>query len=189
MRLHRADGARLYVNHEERGHFVESARRAQPEARLLALTLLLSGCRLSEALALRGQSVQVEAGVLSIQTLKTRRAQPIREVPIPKWLAKALVASESMPEELLWSSAGVPLNRSQAYRWIKAIMAEAGISGPQACPKGLRHGFGVHALTSGVPLNMLQKWMGHASMSTTAIYANATGPEERVIAERMWTEV
>lgn len=66
-------------------------------------------------------------------------------------------------------------------------MHQANITGPQACPKGLRHGYGIHAVQSGVQLNMLQKWMGHASMSTTAIYANAVGEEELEIARRMWS--
>lgn len=65
-------------------------------------------------------------------------------------------------------------------------MADAGIVGAQACPKGLRHGYGIHATSCGVQLHMLQKWMGHASMQTTAIYATALGPEELEIAGRMW---
>ena len=74
-----------------------------------------------------------------------------------------------------------------AWRKVKAIMAEAGIpAGPHRTPKGLRHGFGVHAIASGVPLNMLSKWMGHATLETTAIYANALGAEEQGIAARMW---
>ena len=78
-------------------------------------------------------------------------------------------------------------HRSHAWRLIKAVMREAGIpEGPHATPKGLRHGYGVAAITSGVPLNMLSKWMGHASLEVTAIYANALGAEERAIAERMW---
>ncbi len=35
-------------------------------------------------------------------------------------------------------------------------------------------------------LHMVQKWMGHAQLSTTAIYANAVGKEEQHIAARMW---
>ena len=66
-------------------------------------------------------------------------------------------------------------------------MIEAGLpDAPQRSPKGLRHGFGVHAAVSGVPLNMLQKWLGHAHLSTTAIYAGAVGKEEQDIARRMW---
>jgi integrase/recombinase XerD len=33
-------------------------------------------------------------------------------------------------------------------------------AGPHRSPKGLRHGFGVHAIASGVPLNMLSKVPG-----------------------------
>ncbi len=58
--------------------------------------------------------------------------------------------------------------------------------GPHLCPKGLRHGFGVAAITSGVPLNILQKWLGHSTMETTAIYANALGEEQKKLAARMW---
>lgn len=41
-------------------------------------------------------------------------------------------------------------------------------------------------MRAGVQLNMLKKWMGHADMATTAIYADAIGEEERSIASRMW---
>jgi integrase len=67
-------------------------------------------------------------------------------------------------------------------------MEAAEISGLHATPKGLRHGFGIRAISTGVPLNMAQRWLGHANISTTAIYADAIGDEERRIAERMWEE-
>jgi site-specific recombinase XerD len=37
-----------------------------------------------------------------------------------------------------------------------------------------------------IPLNLVQKWLGHAQLSTTAVYANAVGAEEKDIARRMW---
>jgi site-specific recombinase XerD len=49
------------------------------------------------------------------------------------------------------------------------------------------HGFGVAAVQAGIPLNLVQRWLGHAQLSTTAIYAEAIGPEEQEIAARMWT--
>ena len=115
----------------------------------------------------------------------------VREVPVPAYfiaeidrvhdICRAQSQGGEAATARLWR-----WNRTHAWRIIKHSMAEAGISGLQACPKGLRHGFGVHVVRSGVPLNLLQKWLGHESMETTAIYANATGPEEREIAERMW---
>ena len=53
-------------------------------------------------------------------------------------------------------------------------------------PKGLRHSFGIHAIRSGALLDLAQRWLGHASMTTTAIYLDALGEEEREIAARMW---
>ena len=58
-------------------------------------------------------------------------------------------------------------------------MQRAGIDGPQASPKGLRHAFGVAAVQAGIPLNMVQKWLGHAQLSTTAIYADAVRAEKK----------
>jgi integrase/recombinase XerD len=35
--------------------------------------------------------------------------------------------------------------------------------------------------------HLVQRWLGHASLRTTAIYADVVGPEERAFAARMWT--
>lgn len=75
----------------------------------------------------------------------------------------------------------------RGWQVVKAVMDAATISdGPHKTPKGLRHGFGIAAMQAGVQLNMLKKWMGHADLKTTAIYADAIGDEEREIAARMW---
>ena len=72
------------------------------------------------------------------------------------------------------------------WRAVRGVMLAALLEGPHASPKGLRHGFGVAAVTAGIPLNLVQKWLGHAQLSTTAIYADAVGAEEKDIASRMW---
>jgi integrase len=120
---------------------------------------------------------------VSIVTLKRRKPGVVREVPVPWELFAALrrVGAGTSGNRLL------PWHRATAWRKVRTVLADAGITGAQAMPKGLRHGFGVNAIQCGVPLNLLAKWMGHADMKTTAIYANATGPEERRIAARMWS--
>ena len=79
-----------------------------------------------------------------------------------------------------------PWHRSTAWRLIHKIMVRSHVTGIRASPRGLRHGFGIAALQSGVPLNIIQRWLGHARISTTSIYADALGPEERALAERFW---
>ena len=48
-------------------------------------------------------------------------------------------------------------------------MAAGGLDGPGASPKGLRHGFGVAGVSAGIPLNLVQNWLGHAQLTTTAM--------------------
>jgi integrase/recombinase XerD len=73
-------------------------------------------------------------------------------------------------------------------RYRLRLSPEAGVAaGPHATPRGLRHSFGLRAIRSGVPLNLVQRWLGHASMHTAAIYLQAIGDEEHEIAARMWS--
>jgi len=44
----------------------------------------------------------------------------------------------------------------------------------------------VAAVTAGIPLNLVQEWLEHAQLSTTATYADAVSTEEQDIASRMW---
>jgi integrase/recombinase XerD len=191
MQLHTADGARKYLTAGERDAFLRAAEQAERQARTLCMTLAFSGCRLSEALALTADRVDLVAGVLIFESLKKRRSGLYRAVPVPPALLEALDLVHGIRErqsrrgkgrdERLW-----PWSRMTGWRAVHAVMDAAGLSGPHASPKGLRHGFGVAAVSAGIPLNLIQKWLGHAQLSTTAIYADAIGAEEQGIARRMW---
>ena len=65
-------------------------------------------------------------------------------------------------------------------------MREAGLAENLCKPKALRHAFAVEAGQKGIPLNIVQRWLGHARIETTAIYANAIGDEERNLARKAW---
>src|ERR1700742_1106414 len=73
-----------------------------------------------------------------------------------------------------------------AWKIIKAVMREAGIADALCKPTALRHEFAVEAGQKGIPLNIVQRWLGHARIETTAIYASAIGDEERNLARRAW---
>lgn len=191
--LYSARGKRKYLTHAERQRVLAVMSRQQTDAGLLGLTLAWTGARVSEVLALTADAFQVEAGVVALVTLKRRRPM-VREMPIPRALMAALDQRYSLTaaqqdgdtgQLRLWRCC-----RSTAWRQMKTVMAEAGVSGRPACPRGLRHGFGVGTLQAGVPLPTVQIWLGHARMTTTAIYAEVSGPEERVYADRfqLWSE-
>ncbi len=181
--LYDAYGRRKYLNANERTRFLAAARQAEPKVRTLCMTLAYLGCRISEALNLTGGDVQASEGLVAIRCLKKRGLLAVREVPAPPILLEELAAIHRLDSgrTRLW-----PWGRTTAWRLVKTVMDQAGIGSLPACPKGLRHGFGVHAVMSGIPLNLIQKWLGHADIATTAIYTNVLGPEEREIALRMW---
>jgi integrase len=189
--LYAASGARKYLNQSERQRTLAGMEALPNDQRLFAQTLAWTGARVSEVLALTPASFQVEAGIVGIVTLKRRRFA-VREVPIPPQLMADLNAhfglrvAQREPLRVLhrlWN-----VSRTTAWRIIKRLMKAAGISSALACPRAFRHAFGIATLQSGIPLNLTQRWLGHASPRTTAIYADACGPEEIAFARRFWKQ-
>lgn len=181
--LYSHTGQRKYLNPAERKRFIAAAKKSPPLVRTLCLTLTYTGCRISEALNLTPTDIDQEGGFIAVRSLKKRGQFAIRQIPVPPVLLKELarVHKAASPDLPLWH-----WGRTAAWRIVKTVMAQARVVHLQATPKGLRHGFGVHAILSGVPVTTVQKWLGHADVSTTAIYTTVLGPEERAIAARMW---
>jgi integrase/recombinase XerD len=191
MRLFDPKGNRLYLNQEEVERLLSTAQDANSNVRTFAETLVYTGCRISEALNLVPKNIQRKDLQITFNSLKKRRGDVYRNVPVPKSYMDTLIVAHqivqlqktrSKVDKRIWT-----WTRQHAYEIIKQLMIDAGISeGSHRSPKGLRHAYGVNAISKDIPLNMLQKWMGHADITTTAIYANAIGKEEAQIANKMW---
>ena len=191
MRLFDLDGNRLYLNSLEIEKFLQCAKEQNPKLRTLAETMVYTGCRISEALQLSTRSIERDSNRIVFNSLKKRRGDIFRTVPVPHQLIDLLTIGHDLIKKqkkqkdsktLLWS-----WSRQHAYELIRKVMIDADISeGKHRSPKGLRHAYGVNAISNGIPINMLQKWMGHADIKTTSIYANAIGKEEADIASKMW---
>ena len=183
-------GRRKYLTIKERQAFIDATRRLRPEAHTFCLALAYTGARISEILALTPERIDTEAGIIIIESLKKRRRGVFRAVPVPRDFLQQLQsihdlsAAQSSPTlraERIWS-----WGRTTAWSLVKRGMISANISLALTTPKALRHAFGVGAIQKNVPLNIVQKWMGHSRISTTAIYADAVGEEERTLSARMW---
>src|SRR3954447_20790067 len=156
MQLFDAEGRRLYLTEEERRAFVAAASKAPREVRTFCAVLHATGCRISEALALTAGGVDLSGRGIVFESLKKRRRGVFRAVPVPPALLDMLDLVHGIREAqrrgqtkaLLW-----PWSRMTAYRHVQEVIAVAGIpDGPHACPKGLRHGFGVQAVSRGIAL-------------------------------------
>lgn len=183
--MYSLDGHRKYLTQSETRRFLEEARRTDLETYAFCALIAMTGCRISEALALSVDNLDFESKTIVFECLKKRRRHVFRSIPVPTEVLRTLRShirtQKRRPGDRLWT-----WSRMTGYRRVREIMEDIGVEGPQASPKGLRHGFGVSAIQAGVPLNMVQRWLGHADMKTTAIYTSAIGPEERDIASRMW---
>ena len=190
--LFTSEGKRKYLTGEERERFLVAAvEHHRGAVRTFCMVMAYTGCRISEALQLTADRVDFSARTIAFRTLKQRQQIRYRAIPVPDALLDALELVHQVrkaqrtkmggKEKLLW-----PWGRTQATKHIWAVMAQAGISGPHATPKGLRHGFGVKAAADTRNPRLVQKWLGHRHLETTVIYMDAVGDEERELAARMW---
>src|SRR5262249_22643515 len=116
-----------YVNLPGRARLLGKLERLPCERRLFVLTLIWTGARVSEVLALTAQSFQVDAGVMAIDTLKRRRPS-VREVPVPPHLVAELDRHFGFKDRQL------DPQRAQLRLWPlhKELMRMAGIDGVRA---------------------------------------------------------
>ncbi len=180
--LFATDGTRKYLTTSEIKRFLYHAAKHDERINLLCQVLAYSGCRLTEALQLTTASIDLEAQALTFQTLKQRRNSVFRHVPMPNYILRNLLShAEQNHGARIWT-----VHRQTGRRWVRSVMRDADLSGVRATTRGLRHGFAVGNVEDDIPVTILQKWMGHARLATTAIYTNAVGAEELSFAERRW---
>ena len=123
MQLHDTQGKRLYLTADERRAFMAAASKAPRPVRTFCAVLHDSGCRISEALALTPERIDLTGQALTIETLKKRRSGVYRTVPVPPGLLDQLDLVHGIREaqkrgkghadRLLW-----PWARNTAWRHV-----------------------------------------------------------------------
>lgn len=186
-------GNRKYLTPAERRAVALAALRMAPPIATFCLTLLYTGARISELLAVTPERIDRANGAIVFETLKRRKRGIYRAVPVPSELLKQLDsvhrvrAAQDDPAQRarpLWA-----WGRTTAWKHVKFVMRAANVSESLAMPRSARHAFGVNAVQSAVALNVVQRWMGHARIETTAIYADVIGKEEQALARRTWASL
>jgi site-specific recombinase XerD len=177
-------GNRKYLIARERLAFVYAASKENEAISTFCLTMAFTGARISEVLALTANRVDAADEAIIFETLKQRRKNVFRAVPVPRGLIPILTMHGLKEDGRLW-----PWGRTNAWKIVKSVMRKAGIAEALCKPKALRHAFAVEAGQKGIPLNIVQRWLGHARIETTAIYASAIGDEERNLARRAWSSI
>ncbi len=152
---------------------------------LLTIILLETGARIGEALQLKPIDFNLQTNTIRLITLKKRDKNKDKEekhyryIPIHKDLKEALLTYavkyhiDMRSEERLFKQSESAVNEF-FKKMEKEIEAQYGVKLHIHAHK-FRHTFAVKSILAGVPLNVIQEWMGHSSIFITSIYLKITG--------------
>ena len=149
------------------------------------------GLRLGEALRLTVAAIDSERQLLHIRQAKGARD---RYVPLPETVLPLLRqqwqthrhATLLFPSRhrCLPHSATKAMNPSSVQKAFKAALESSKIA-KKATVHSLRHSWATHLLEAGVNLRLIQQWLGHKSLRTTAIYTHLTRHAETLAQEKI----
>ena len=157
----------------------DPARAASLRARDLALAELLygSGLRISEALGLDVDDIQLASGVARVMGKGAReRMAPLSDASreaLSAWLAERPYLAAVECPALFVGARGGRLDRREAARRIARLCREAGLD-VTISPHGLRHSFATHLLDAGADLRSVQELLGHRRLATTQRYTQVS---------------
>jgi len=155
--------------------------------RALIVVLWRGGLRIQEALSLAEPDLDPRRGSLLVRHGKGGRR---REIGMDAWgweqLRPWLLARRDLPVGPLfcvidgptrgrpWSSAAVRIE-------LRRLATHAGVR-RRFAPHQLRHAHALELAREGVPLNIIQRQLGHANLGTTSIYLQGIDTEEIIAA-------
>ena len=158
-----------------------------PLHRTCLRTIFTCGLRLHEGASLRID--QIDSARMQI-LIRAGKGNKDRAVPLPERTLVGLRAYWVTHRNPVWlfptaTSAGVgrstataPISDHSVQKAFSLALAASSIT-KRASVHTLRHSWATHLLESGVNLRLIQIWMGHASLTTTALYTHLTQTAEQ----------
>jgi integrase/recombinase XerD len=135
------------------------------------------GLRVSELVGLERSGVDLRGRAVTV----TGKGDKQRIVPFGRSAAAALgewldrgrpqLAARARHERVFCNARGGPLSRMGWWTILRGHARRAGIA-TRVHPHALRHSFATHLLEGGADLRVVQELLGHASVTTTAIYTH-----------------
>jgi site-specific recombinase XerD len=157
--------------------------------RAMVVVLWRAGLRIQEALALAEHDPDPRRGSVLVRSGKGGRR---REVGMDQWgweqLHSWLSARAELPVGPLFciidgSTRGRPWSGAAVRSEFRRLSARAGVR-RRFAPHQLRHAHALELAREGVPLNIIQRQLGHSNLGTTSIYLQGIDPQEIIAAVR-----
>lgn len=144
--------------------------------RMALLTAYAAGLRITETVALRAEHIDSARMLIHVEQGKGQKPRllPLSEVLLRKLRLYWRDQRPKVPSSpWLFPSADPtrPVHVTTIEKACQRARVTAGLS-KHATPHTLRHCFATHTLEAGVDLRTVQALLGHANLSTTAIYTH-----------------
>jgi integrase/recombinase XerD len=170
-------GAPARLTIEESLRFIDAAYAGGGQTGLMVQTLLETGARVSEFVALRVEDVSIAERVVVIESGKGGKR---REVPIRSELARLLAlhigkrrAGPLFVSREKGKSGSRVYTRQRIGQMVRDVARKAGI-GKRLYPHLLRHTMATRLLADGMDITDIQKFLGHEDIGATRIYAETS---------------
>ncbi len=166
---------------------LDAAAGTTPRAlrdRALAELLYGAGLRVSEAVSLDRQSVDLENRLVRC----LGKGNKERVVPVGREAVEALrrYLARGRPflerrnrQELFLNANGGALTRAGVFFILRRLAEKAGLEPERIHPHLLRHSFATHLLEGGADLRAVQEMLGHADLATTELYTHVSDRRRR----------
>ncbi len=160
------------LSRPELDQLLEHAYRQRAVRGLMVKTLVLTGCRVSEFCALEVPDFNYDDKTI---TVRRGKGDKDRTVPILPALADELVVycGHRTAGPLFRTREGNAFSPRRVQQIVKELAAGAGLE-KRVYPHLMRHTVAQHLLEGGMALEQVQKFLGHASITTTQIYAESS---------------
>ncbi len=163
----------------------------RPMYQVCLTTIYSCGLRLGEGVRLTVKAIDSSRMVVHVRGGKGAKD---RYVPLPQATLTRLRqhwTTHRHPQWLFpgtpktgqaWARVEKPVDESSVQKAMRRAVEASGLH-KEATIHTLRHSWATHLLEAGINLRLIQQWLGHGSLSTTAIYTHLTRNAETVAGE------
>ncbi len=157
-------------------------RKHNERLNLILQTICGTGIRVSELQYITVEAVKQGEAVVNCKA-KTRSVFIVREL---KQKLLRYAAEQNIKSGMIFvTRTGKPISRTNIWREMKALCAEANVNPQKVFPHNLRHLFARVFYGIEKDIAKLADILGHSSINTTRIYIISTGTEHRQRMENM----
>ena len=186
--------AEVLTDDEVRGLIRACSNRAPTGVRNRAMIVVIyrGGLRIAEALALRPKDVNPDAGTIRILRGKGSKDRTIglddgAMAVIQRWIDVRAKRGIKGHSQLFCTLQGKPVKTAYIRALLPRIGRKAGVE-KRVHAHGLRHTHAAQLASEGVPVNVIQRQLGHSNAATTSRYLDHIAPKEVIetMKKRAW---